>query len=382
MKQKGVPMAPLIYQPKWRPDTPWLIDVERDSTPARADLLWTKIDPTGHHILDLGCNNGYFLFEAAKRGARVCWGVDYHQPAIDAASQVRHQFTPTHPYVDRVNLKCFDLTDLHRVRDILSRARPTIILLFSIFHHLPDDIARRLVDYCLMAAKHVIIEYPNEKEHWRELVKGQAECQIEEEFVFDAYYNNLTNPDHQGYKRPIYHYWDPQCDAKWVHYHDNRVLNTFWQKRDRVTKHFYEGRRPELLEATLLHHATPLFLVKGPIPHLREQLIDLLNQLGSEKKVHCELYKNILYEDGKIWPSDWETEFYMSDSVERFYNDVVRTNRVFGKVDETDKTLITYPNRGLIERLDIKHVSALLHHFGLPALSSIEVAAYYKRLRG
>ena len=79
----GRPANDLMYQPVWGAED--AEPCERDSTPARAKLVFDALDPAGKDVLDLGCARGYFCFEAIHRGARRVHGVDYYAPAIAAA---------------------------------------------------------------------------------------------------------------------------------------------------------------------------------------------------------------------------------------------------------------------------------------------------------
>lgn len=50
--------------------------------------LMLPSDLTGQHVLDIGCNEGFFCHEAAVRGASEVIGIDFHKPALDAAERL------------------------------------------------------------------------------------------------------------------------------------------------------------------------------------------------------------------------------------------------------------------------------------------------------
>lgn len=45
--------------------------------------------PVGKSILDVGCNLGYYCFQAASEGARECVGIDNHSAFIETANTVK-----------------------------------------------------------------------------------------------------------------------------------------------------------------------------------------------------------------------------------------------------------------------------------------------------
>ena len=54
---------------------------KRKKTDVRLQVILDACDPAGKKILDLGCSNGLFSFELAKRGARV-FGVDKNETVL------------------------------------------------------------------------------------------------------------------------------------------------------------------------------------------------------------------------------------------------------------------------------------------------------------
>lgn len=53
----------------------------------KLERLKIPADLTGKRVLDIGCNEGFFCAEFARRGAREVVGVDRNKPALDFARE-------------------------------------------------------------------------------------------------------------------------------------------------------------------------------------------------------------------------------------------------------------------------------------------------------
>ena len=94
---------------------------------ARLDLLPFPL--TGKTVLDIGCNQGGMLFEAARRGIRQGVGIDYDPRMINAANSIRQ-----HCVIDSLNFFTFDLEKdpLELVSDFLPDDSVDIVFLLSV----------------------------------------------------------------------------------------------------------------------------------------------------------------------------------------------------------------------------------------------------------
>lgn len=75
---------PFGYQ---RVDLPFGLATPGDDRRLTADRIFPA-DMTGKSVLDLGCNSGYFCFEALRRGASRVVGVDHSETAIRGARKL------------------------------------------------------------------------------------------------------------------------------------------------------------------------------------------------------------------------------------------------------------------------------------------------------
>ena len=112
---------PIIFKPgvleirgKWHGATKELADIILD-------------DIKDKSLLDVGCNVGFFLHEAIKRGAKEIVGIDHDKVIIDLATQIKHilhcPISILHEDLDQFNVKFFDITlmlnVLHVIPDVI-----------------------------------------------------------------------------------------------------------------------------------------------------------------------------------------------------------------------------------------------------------------------
>jgi len=64
------------------------IQAQRRGSDARLRALLGAVDVRGKHVLDVGCNIGFFCFSLAREGAR-CWGLDADRDALRVAESLR-----------------------------------------------------------------------------------------------------------------------------------------------------------------------------------------------------------------------------------------------------------------------------------------------------
>jgi tRNA (mo5U34)-methyltransferase len=129
--------------------TPLLHESLRAIHATRRSMIVELLDAVGFEpaasVLDLGCNEGYFSFELAKRGAREVLGLDARARNIEKAELVRAR------------------TGLHACRfevaDVTERPLPSrafdLVLLLGLIYHVEDPI--RLIRRAAGAARKVLI---------------------------------------------------------------------------------------------------------------------------------------------------------------------------------------------------------------------------------
>lgn len=102
-----------------------------DATRAKLEMMQLPDDLTGRSVLDVGCNEGFFAFEAERRGAsRVT--------AIDRGSEPAAKFELVRRILGSgVEFRRADVRDLDPVRD----GRFDLVFFLAVFHHLKHPLA-------------------------------------------------------------------------------------------------------------------------------------------------------------------------------------------------------------------------------------------------
>lgn len=393
--KKGLPASGIDYQPYWGGDhsNPH----ERDSTPERAKQLMDALKPIMEKILvdwdmplsllDLGCNNGYFVFEFLKTfPAAKAVGLDYHQPAIDVANKIADNFHET-----RASFQLCDLNNWVAVAQRMTIYRPTIIFALSIFHHLNDPI--QLASLCDLAAPIIVIEYQHKGEY------GEIEPFLVPNFIrmanFTTYYSNQTK-DVEGEQREIVIYADHRlCDKrehylvqKWLNIHDsNRLMGNIVQRyhihvrlpetKDQFIK-FERGPEGDSIVEVRNYISGDLLLDHcSEIPQIRKKLLGLLWHLGDNKTIHGDLLCNILVDhDLNLQLIDKnDTAYDIGLDWNHFYIHQVRFMKHFHAHNPICQ-IIPRTQEQYCE-LDLLAIEWLLNYFHLEPLSASERATYY-----
>lgn len=103
----------------------------RDATKRKFDMMNLPADLTDHSVLDIGCNEGYFAFEAERRGASPV-------VAIDKSPAAREKFLLVKRVLESsVDFRFTELNELSP--DELGRF--DIVFFLSVFHHLRHPLA-------------------------------------------------------------------------------------------------------------------------------------------------------------------------------------------------------------------------------------------------
>ncbi len=66
------------------------LNIHRMDSASRIEAIRNNINLSGLRVLDIGCNSGYFTFEAVRLGARECVGIDYDEDAIFIANSLKN----------------------------------------------------------------------------------------------------------------------------------------------------------------------------------------------------------------------------------------------------------------------------------------------------
>lgn len=103
--------------------------------------LTSHVDLKEKHLLDIGCNTGFFIFEALDYGARSAVGYEGSTPAQSILEEVIRE---TRAPVD-LRKSYFEFDSSHR--ELFD-----ICFLFNVIHHLGDDYGERIPNNDLRAA--------------------------------------------------------------------------------------------------------------------------------------------------------------------------------------------------------------------------------------
>jgi 2-polyprenyl-3-methyl-5-hydroxy-6-metoxy-1,4-benzoquinol methylase len=99
---------------------------EATDTEAKLPMLELPEDMTGKSLLDIGCNEGFFAFEAERRGASPVLAVDAHKAVREKFEIVKSILNSN---VEFMNLNVLDL-DPGKIGEF------DVVLFLAVFHHL------------------------------------------------------------------------------------------------------------------------------------------------------------------------------------------------------------------------------------------------------
>ena len=129
----------------------------------RSDLKWNRIKKElgsieGETVLDIGCNNGYFLYRLAGLNPKLALGIDPTIPFY-----VQFHFLQKFSNISNIKFEMFGVEHLNFFKEMFD----TILYMGIIYHH-PDPIGQlRLVHGSLKKGGKVILEtigIPGEKD--------------------------------------------------------------------------------------------------------------------------------------------------------------------------------------------------------------------------
>jgi 2-polyprenyl-3-methyl-5-hydroxy-6-metoxy-1,4-benzoquinol methylase len=106
-----------------------------DATRAKLEMMDLPEDMTGMSVLDIGCNEGFFAFEAWRRGARRVLALDKSREA-EAKFDLVKRITGA-----KVEFRRVKLTEVTREKD----SRFDLVFFLSVFHHLRHPL--RVIDH-------------------------------------------------------------------------------------------------------------------------------------------------------------------------------------------------------------------------------------------
>ena len=91
----------------------------------------------GKTVLDIGCSTGIFCFEAYKRGAVRCVGVDYSYEPINIANTLKTKLSKT---IGLEFIVCDLNKGIHNLLKLIGPFKYDYIFALSIWKHIYDDI--------------------------------------------------------------------------------------------------------------------------------------------------------------------------------------------------------------------------------------------------
>ncbi len=97
-----------------------------DAEQKKLEMMNLSGDLSGREVLDIGCNEGFFSFEAERRGAKRVLAIDKSQVAKEKFSLIKELKQ------SRVEFLFTDLLDLHP----MDAGKFDIVFFLSVFHHL------------------------------------------------------------------------------------------------------------------------------------------------------------------------------------------------------------------------------------------------------
>ena len=104
-----------------------LVSPGRKDSESKLELLQLPDDLTGKRVLDIGCNVGYFSFEARKRGAEVV-GIDSNAQHLEIANELKS--------ILELDVE-FKLLNIAHIKEL---GKFDIVMLLSVYHWLTDII--------------------------------------------------------------------------------------------------------------------------------------------------------------------------------------------------------------------------------------------------
>ena len=120
----------------------------------RSDLKWARLEQAlgcldGQFVLDIGCNNGYFMYRMAERGAKEVLGID---PILHV--KVQFEFIQLFARLPNLHLELLGMDELRAFRGVFD----TIFSMGILYHH-PDPLGQlRDLHGALQPGGRVIVE--------------------------------------------------------------------------------------------------------------------------------------------------------------------------------------------------------------------------------
>lgn len=97
-----------------------------DAEQKKLDMMGLPEDFSGREVLDIGCNEGFFSFEAERRGAKRVLAIDKSQVAKEKFALIKELKQ------SKVEFLFTDLMELHP----MDTGKFDIVFFLSVFHHL------------------------------------------------------------------------------------------------------------------------------------------------------------------------------------------------------------------------------------------------------
>jgi SAM-dependent methyltransferase len=114
--------------PWWEDWHKWRLNVDLNNL----EVILNGIE--GKRVLDLGCNDGFYGFEYAKRGAKKVIGIDARQEeAIDRANLIKDYFE-----IKNISFECRDISRINYCENFPKGF--DLVLMYGLLYHLSDPI--------------------------------------------------------------------------------------------------------------------------------------------------------------------------------------------------------------------------------------------------
>jgi len=152
-KERGLLQNAIKKMVPWRKG-PFTLCGEQINSEWQSDLKWDRVKKAcgslqGKSILDIGCNNGYYLFHIARQNPKYLLGIDPVIPYY-LQFQLLNQFYP----LPNTEFKLMGVEDLHH----LEKTFDVIFCMGILYHHTdPIGILKKVYN-CLKPGGLIIIE--------------------------------------------------------------------------------------------------------------------------------------------------------------------------------------------------------------------------------
>lgn len=113
---------------------PWFRELDEWRLAVDSNPLEKILDGiSGKRILDVGCNDGFWGFQFARRGAAAITGIDVRQDHVDRANLLRDYYK-----FGNASFYCYDTETMNMPRDLSGPF--DLVLFYGLLYHLSDPV--------------------------------------------------------------------------------------------------------------------------------------------------------------------------------------------------------------------------------------------------